>query len=387
MASIRDARERFLATMNFQSPDRALLWEFGYWPETVKNWYNEGLPMKEPIEGEPLLIAGEAQVSPVENIPRDKDIHNYFGLDKGLERVPIKDWIFPTFKEEIIEESEDIQLIIDEWGIKKKIRKDGKSVPQFVSWPVKNRSDFEKIKERFDANRKDRFPSNWRELVKTYKKRDFPLGVGGYPVGLFGSLRFLLGDNLYYAYYDNPELVKDMINFLVEFWISLWSKVFSDIDVDYALFWEDLAYKNGPLISPKIFREFMMPGYKRMTQFLRENGVKIILVDTDGDWTELIPLFLESGITGSYPFEVQAGMDVVKIRRRYPNLHIIGGLDKIKIAKGKKQIDSELESKVPEMLKYGGYVPCADHNLPPDVSWENFKYYRNRLAEIVADYA
>lgn len=377
-----NARERFLAIMNFESCDRCLLWEFGYWPETMKKWYAEGLPRKDPVEGDVMLMAGEAQVSPVASIPRDKDVHDYFKLDKGLERVAIDDWIFPLFEEQVLEEDEHTKVVLDEWNIKKKIRKDGESVPQFISWPVKNRSEFERMKERFDPDSRGRFPANWQEMVQYYNDPDFPLGVGGFPVGLFGSLRYLMGENLYYAYYDDPALIKEMINFLVEFWISLWEKVLLDVGVDFALFWEDLAYKNGPLMSPEIFQEFMMPGYERMTQFLKEKGVKIILVDTDGNWTELIPLFLESGITGSYPFEVQAGMDVVEVRRRYPNLHIIGGLDKIKIAQGRKQIDKEL-TKVPGMLKHGAFVPCIDHNVPPDISWKNFKYYRDELAEII----
>ena len=115
----------------------------------------------------------------------------------------------------------------------------------------------------------------------------------------------------------------------------------------------------------------------------RDFGVRVIFVDTDGDCTSLIPLFLEGGVTGIYPFEPQAGMDIVKVRKQYPKLCMMGGLDKTSIAKGKGAIDRELERKLPFMLRYGGYVPCADHLIPPDVPWENFVYYRKRIEEFV----
>jgi uroporphyrinogen decarboxylase len=114
-------------------------------------------------------------------------------------------------------------------------------------------------------------------------------------------------------------------------------------------------------------------------------GVKIILVDTDGNLEKLIPLFLEAGITGIFPFEVQAGNDIVSIRKRYPHLQIIGGLDKMEVAKGKEAIEKELVSKVPFMLQSGGYIPHIDHLVPPEVSWKDFIYYRTRLKEMILE--
>ena len=91
-----------------------------------------------------------------------------------------------------------------------------------------------------------------------------------------------------------------------------------------------------------MFRTFLTPRYKRVTKFLRDKGVDIGIVDTDGDCWELIPLFLEAGITGLYPFAVQSGMDIVEVRKKYPRLQIIGGLNKEAIAKSHQSIDEEL---------------------------------------------
>lgn len=382
-----NAREKFLSVMKFESNNETLLWEFGYWPETLRRWYKEGLPCKRGIYELKGVewVPGEAQPWPLfEKDVRNMDVHDYFGLDEGMQRILINEWIFPPFEEKTIEENNTYKIVIDEWGVKKKIQKNITSMPQFLDWPVKNQDDFELIKERLNPKDKRRFPKEWIRLIEKYKGRNFPLGIGGYPVGLFGSLRFLVGSiNLYYMYYDNPELIKVIVNFLTEFWIKLWSQVLDKIEVDFVIFSEDIAYRGSTLISPNLFREYMMPYYKKVTEFLRGKDVDIILVDTDGNFSKLIPLFLESGVTGFYPFEVQAGMDVVKVRKKFPELQIIGGLDKLKIALGKEEIDKEFDAKIPFMLESKGYIPCADHDLPPHISWENFVYYREKLNRMI----
>jgi uroporphyrinogen decarboxylase len=133
-----------------------------------------------------------------------------------------------------------------------------------------------------------------------------------------------------------------------------------------------------------MIREFLLPCYQRFTGFLRDHGIRSVLVDSDGDCRLIIPILMEGGISGLMPFEVNAGMDVVEMRKTFPRLQILGGIDKTQLALGKEAIDRELEAKVtPGMLRHGGYIPHVDHQVPPDVSWEDFKYYRQRLAALI----
>lgn len=392
-----NTRERFLSVMNFEPCGRTMLWEFGYWKDTMRKWYEEGFPKQNKensseqvdfsltsmgfdnsICGEGLCWGG--------NIPLDIDVHNYFGFDKGIISIPVNSWFLSPFEKRLLKDEGDNIVIVDEMGTTKRIRKNGNSMPQYIAWPIENRNDWERLKEeKFQVDIEKRLSENWFELAKNYREQGYILSCGS--ISFFGSLRKLLGEvNLLTNYYDDPSLIKDISNFLCDFWIDLWSQVFTQVVPDLALMGEDLAYKNGPLISPAIFQEFMLPCYKKMTSFLKDSGINTIIVDTDGNFWKLIPLFLEGGVTGFYPFEVQADMDIVRVRQEYPKIQILGGLDKTKIAKGKKEIDQELEAKLPFMLKHGGYIPYADHLIPPDVSWENFKYYRERIKEIVSKY-
>ena len=147
--------------------------------------------------------------------------------------------------------------------------------------------------------------------------------------------------------------------------------------------WEDMCYRNGPLISPSMFREFMLPRYCRITGLAQSRGVDLSFVDSDGDVEELIPLWLESGISGVYPMEVAAGMDVVRLRREYgKDLLMTGGIDKRVLARDRKAIDEELEAKIP-LAEQGGYIPHIDHAIPHDVPYRNFAYYWDRKKELL----
>ena len=76
------------------------------------------------------------------------------------------------------------------------------------------------------------------------------------------------------------------------------------------------------------------------------------------------------------------GLDITRVRRDYPGLQMMGGIDKHRLALGREAIDRELE-KIPFMLERGRYVPCLDHGVPPDVSWDNYVYFCERLRDLI----
>jgi len=160
-----------------------------------------------------------------------------------------------------------------------------------------------------------------------------------------------------------------MMEYLTEFYCRTIERAVKEVDFDYAIFGEDIAYKNGPLLSPKIVKEFMVPRYKRITRLLRENGIDIIFIDSDGNVEELIPLWLEAGINGVYPLEVAAGMDPVALRKKYgKNLVMMRGIDKRALIEGKDAIDRELESKLPYLCR-GDTSQGATTSSPLTCPW------------------
>ncbi len=387
------ARERYLAVMRFEPGVRTLLWEYGYWNSTVERWYGEGL-RRSCFAQPPGMPSGD--VLHGEGVPwpprpgrcayRDIDIHHLLQLDEGVVRIPVNWRSFPPFEEVTLEEDDATRTLINRDGVKVRVRKNSDSLPQHLDWPVHDRRSWERVKdEHFRMEVRSRLPPRWESLACTYRTRDYPLGVILY--GFFGIPRELLGvTRQLMMYYDDPALMHDINGHLLGLFLAMLEELLAAVELDYVYVWEDLAFKNGPLISPQLFAEFMVPYYSSLCSFLRARNVDVICVDTDGDFQALIPGFVQGGITGFFPFEVQAGVDVVEVRKQYPSLQIQGGLDKIKLAAGPSAIDAELSAKLPYMLQRGGYVPFCDHLVPPDVSWDNFCYYRQRVKEYAERY-
>lgn len=421
-----DSRERFLEVMHFNTDVRALKWEFGFWGANINQWYEEGLPKKygtniptnlatvgaslyttvwtrdwarektylekfyheseRPVELPPgIAVWGGALYWPSQGFPLALDVMDAFGFNKSTASLPVEQLFCPFFEPRVLEEDDARLSYIDIDGVTRLFNKAERVIPSSLDYPIKDWDTWLPIKEerlRLD-NIKDRFPANWDEWVEEFANRDYPLAAGGYPNGFFGTLVHLMGyENVFYMYYDAPDLLKDINQHLTTLWISIWEEVMSRVEVDCCHIWEDMSSTMGIMISPEHFNEFMAPYYRQITDFLKGKGVDIILVDTDGNIEPLIPQFLEVGVTGMYPMETSAGMDVVKLRKQYPKFQMMGGVPKYDMAKGPECVEAFLEP-VGELLRHGGYVPHGDHCISPGVSWEQFKYYRRRLNEII----
>lgn len=179
-----------------------------------------------------------------------------------------------------------------------------------------------------------------------------------------------------YAFFEQPKLIHEMLNFMVEFFIKATEKALTEVEVDACIINEDFAYNVGPLISPKIYKEFFFHRHKAICDHLYSHGVKVIELDSDGNTEALISFLIEAGINCHWPLEVASDMDPVKIRKQYgKSLALSGGIDKRELFKGKAEIEQELHKKVIPMLGTGGYIPTVDHCFSPEISLENAMYY------------
>ena len=191
-----------------------------------------------------------------------------------------------------------------------------------------------------------------------------------------GEVGFML------SMYDDPKLIKELNEFFLNYVMNYWSKILDKVDIDCIFILEDIAYRSGSFISKEMFYEFMSPYYLRFVDFLKQYKIENIFVDCDGLIDELIPLWIEVGITGIFPIE--AVNNLMEIRKKYPGLKLLGGVDKKVLFKDsdRDKIDEELE-KISLVMGEGGYIPHIDHAVSEDVTWENFSYYRRKLNNII----
>lgn len=372
-----NAEERFRNSMLFRPIDRPFRWEtLGMWPETLECWFGEGLDPG-------LKIAEAGDWGAVKTDLYQRVLVRGFGFDRVdyLRDAAVSGYtdspFCPAFEVQELENDGSTRVIRDVDGIVKRefLRYGTSSMPQFLGYPVKNHQDFHELLPRLDADHPQRLAKDWQAACGLYARRDFPVGLT--ICGAYGHPRNLLGvEGLSLAYYDQPGLIHEILEQWTEFYCQLAERIWAGVQFDFVLIWEDMAYKNGPLISPRLVKEFMLPYYRRVIERVRGLGCEIVIVDTDGDMRLLAPLFLSAGVNAMLPFEVQAGMDIRAFRREYGReLAMIGGLDKRTLALGRKEIEEELEIHMRPVLETGGYIPCLDHTVPPNVRLADFRTY------------
>lgn len=357
-------RERFLAVMEYQPKDRVPNHELGIWPQTIERWDSEGAP---PDGGRFDWWQGPGP----------------FGFDRR-EFIPVNFGMIPHFEPVLIERDERYEVIRDEIGRTRKALIEGTvgggrmCMDTYIDFPVKTLDDFRELKKRYVARLDARYPQGWREQVRGWRDRDHVLILGRNcgACGFYWRAREWVGtENLSYAWYDDPMLCHEMMEFYADFTIEMARPILAETDVDYFALNEDFAGKGTPLIGPGTFREFISRPLRRLVEFLKSHGVRYVALDSDGTTDALIPVMMDAGIDVHWPLERASGMDPVRLRKEYGrDLRLWGGVDKRELAKGPAAIDAHLRELLP-LIEEGGFIPTVDHTVPPDVSWDNFRYY------------
>lgn len=180
-------------------------------------------------------------------------------------------------------------------------------------------------------------------------------------------------------------MLHDIARFQLDVYKEQLDGILKIVHPSLVFFEEDFSGKNGPMISPAIFDEFVVPCYQEIIPFLKERGVANVFLDTDGDFTLMVPNILKAGIDGILPVDVNAGVDIVKVREQFPTLKFFGGFNKLAIIDGKEAIEAEIKRLEP-VIRQGGCIICTDHQAAPHTLLENYRYYVKRLHEVMGQW-
>jgi len=385
------SRERERQTLEFQR-----LKERGAVEETFFPW---GLAVDRfKTEGIPAGIADGAKDMSHNNSAEEKQRETYLAVDWGEGVLAYEQYLgfdpvrrahfilpFRGFEEKLLSEDENFIFRQDMCGrvIKRNKRNDLETIEQPI---IKTAADWETLKEHAEQELETWFTdkaidAKFAPLREGHERGDYSIRLD--IEGFFWIPRDLLGVEPHmYAFYDEPELLHDINQFALRVFLTRLLRVIDLIKPDVLYMIEDLSGKNGPMISGALFDEFVGDYYRQLVPVLKEHGVGNVFIDTDGDFAQLIPNFMAAGIDGFMPMDVNAGMDIVKVRRDFPTLKFIGGFNKLCIAQGREAIDREFQRILP-VIRSGGYIPGADHQVAPSTSLADYRYYIKRLAEMM----
>ncbi len=320
-------RERYRRALAFQDVDRLPVMEWaGWWDKTVTRWRGEGLP---------------------ESLRTAREIRDYFGLD-AHEQI----W----------------------FGARAATCPPAPGRGQPI---VRDRAEYLAIKPHL-------YPlasldvARLGALGEEQRRGDAAFWIT--LEGFFWFPRTLLGiEEHLMAFFDCPELLKEMCQDLLEFNLRIVEEVCRYCSPDWMTFAEDMSYNHGPMLSPEQFEEFLAPYYRALSPVLKVRGI-VPFVDTDGDVTVPIRWYTGTGIEGFLPLERMAGVDVGRIRAAHPRVKMIGAFDKTVMHLGEGRIRREMERLYPVMVQ-GGYIPSCDHQTPPEVSLQDYRLYVRLLRE------
>lgn len=342
--------------------------EFGYF--TLDRWHNEGLP-------------------------EDADLNEFFGYDpQGVCNVRGLGWceaaFDPEFETKVLEDRGEYELVQDNAGravLYFKGRRNG-FMPTYERHAVTDRKSWEEnCRWRMDPDSPERLKAMEVYLPKAVEQAKQGLYMTQNLIGGYMYLRSLIGPTeLLYMFYDEP----DLIHSCMEQWFVLADSVIArhqlQVSFDELFIAEDICYKSGPLISPEMIKEFLLPYYQQLLANMKrrqmdKNRPLNLQVDTDGFCEPVIDLYRSVGMTSMSPFEAAAGCDVLRTAEKYPDLCLSGGVDKRVLSKGKDEIDRMIDKIFPAMKARGGFLPTCDHGVPEEVSLENYMYFRKRCLE------
>jgi len=380
-------RERFKAIMNFEEPDQ-VPWIENMDIEPLIKWLGTHIPAKEvmvPNHGCCFEQAFPAFVGSSPNDIKTFDTHSHFGFTPVAGIIaPVDLCPIPRFPTERVEETEDYIEEKVNTGVTVRLSKKAPhpmyTMPMFKDWPVQGRESWEEYKKRLNPLDDRRLPKDWNPEYYKEKFKNFECGAAMLNVnGFYGFGAQLMGiDRFNKSFYKNRKLIEDMIQYW-KFFIKEATRPVLEVAGDYldaVYFWEDMAERNGPFISPKLYEDIFLPHYKDLIDFFNQKNVKHVMVDTDGNFEPLIDLMIEAGIDGLWPLETAAGMNARKIRKEYGDQIWVGGnIDKEKVKAGGEKMRKEVNKKIETAKELGGYAVGLDHLVPGDISYNKFKEY------------
>ena len=368
-------RERAMNILHFKPVDRMPAVHFGYWPELLEEWAAQG------------KISEEIAHNHADNNPYDHELDKIIGWDfEWSPCVHPRHGLMPTFETKVIETLADgTQRIQTASGTIEKIKPGITSIPSEDDYLLKDRDAFEELfkpKMLYNAERVNtEFLKSFNEQMKD---SDRPLGLAlGSVLGDIRNITTVMGMSML-IYDEDEELFADIIDTYAEMQYKCTEAVLATgAKFDFAHYWEDVCFKNGPLISPTLFDELCAKHYKKRNDLCRKYGIDIISLDCDGVVEKLLPTWVNNGVNAMFPIEVGVwGDQFADARKKFGNDVIgIGGMDKTVFRQDRAAVDKELE-RLRALASLGGFLPCPDHRLMPGSDFELVKYYADKIKEI-----
>ncbi len=346
-------RERAMNILHYRPADRLPAVHFGYWQELLLEWADQKKIPRELAEGN------------YDGSEKDRELDKLIGWDFNWSTTAdMKKGLFPEFDFKVLEELPDgSQRVQNSVGLIERIKPGISSIPSEDDYQLKDREAFETLYKPRMQYTPERIDLDYFTHFNENRPTDRPVGLQiGSVLGDIRNMTSVVGMS-YLIYDEDEELFADLVDTYADMQYQCVEAVLkTGARFDFAHFWEDICFKNGPLISPALFEKLCAKHYKKRTNLCRSYGIDIISLDCDGVVESLLPTWFENGVNTMFPIEVGVwGDQFEKARNRFGTGMLgVGGMDKTALRRDKAAVDAEIE-RMKRLADMGGFIPCPDH--------------------------
>ncbi len=343
-------RERFLAALRRQQPDRVPFFDLCFNEQSILNvgrFFTSDLPPRKPLidcTPDEALQYLEVQFRFMRELDMDglSTIYN-----TGRSRIP-----------------GNPQLLRDRYGIVYRITDHGNPFP--VDGPVKNPGDLKTFKAMVPN------ASDLRSLK--YIRGKLPdcfillttPGTFRFSWSMLGALEKLL-----FYYVADPDFCLDLARITTDFAKAV-IEIAVDEGADGIILEGDLAMKTNTFMSPGHYRRFVKPFHQEICATAHARGVPIIK-HTDGNIWPILDDLLEAGFDGIHPIQPQS-MDIARVKEHVQEKTcVLGNIDctyLLPFARTEEVVES-VRDTIRKVAPGGGYILSSSNSIHPGCKGEN----------------
>jgi uroporphyrinogen-III decarboxylase len=211
------------------------------------------------------------------------------------------------------------------------------------------------------------------------------LGQDRYIAGSSGGLgAFVLLGNMergLLEYALHPKVVKAAIDYQRRRGNAM-DKYYIRPGQDGVLLEEDVSGTSGPLISPKMYREFCYPALCSRIQSIKSFG-KQVLMHNCGNNRLLMAMFAEAGVECYQSLQTNADMDVASLQAEWGHaMAFWGGVaTEILIEGTADDVRRNVRETMVKASPRGGFILGPSHSIAKGVKYDNFMALLDEFAQ------
>ena len=212
-------------------------------------------------------------------------------------------------------------------------------------------------------------PNDERICGQIYQMaKDFPGGdlflAGHHRDTLWEKSYMLVGmENMMICFLEEPEFAREILHRIMDFQMGM-AEHYANVGIEYVRLGDDLGAQMGPLLSPRIINEFLVPEYRRLFQFYRDRDT-IITFHSCGHVEPFAEMFIELGVDILNPAQATAN-DLDRLRSlTQGRMALHGGVSSAIVMDGpSERIHQEVHKRIWQLGQEGGYFCSPDQGMP-----------------------